>query len=144
MVIGILLSIATIGILCWLLFTLAIYALPLFAGVVAGSWAYEMGAGWPGGILVGLITAGLTLGLGQFLFTITRPAWLRLAVGLVFAAPAALAGYHAGHGIVKHAVPSETWQMLFSAIGAVAVGVTAWVRIAAAAPAQSGERLAGA
>lgn len=47
MVIGILLSIATIGILCWLLFTLAIYALPLFAGVVAGSWAYEMGAGWP-------------------------------------------------------------------------------------------------
>jgi hypothetical protein len=125
MVIGILLSIATIGILCWLLFTLAIYALPLFAGVVAGSWAYEMGAGWPGGILVGLITAGLTL-------------------GLVFAAPAALAGYHAVHGIVKHAVPSETWQMLFSAIGAVAVGVTAWVRIAAAAPAQSGERLAGA
>lgn len=82
--------------------------------------------------------------LGQFLFTITRPAWLRLAVGLVFAAPAALAGYHAVHGIVKHAVPSETWQMLFSAIGAVAVGVTAWVRIAAAAPAQSGERLAGA
>ena len=99
MVIGILISITAIGILCWLLFTLAIYALPLFAGVAAGSWAYEMGAGWPGGILAGLITAGLTLGLGQFLFTLTRPAWLRLAVGLVFAAPAALAGYHAVHGI---------------------------------------------
>lgn len=47
MVIGILLSIATIGILCWLLFTLAIYALPLFAGRRRRSWAYEMGAGWP-------------------------------------------------------------------------------------------------
>jgi hypothetical protein len=43
MVIGILISITAIGILCWLLFTLAIYALPLFAGVAAGSWAYEMG-----------------------------------------------------------------------------------------------------
>jgi hypothetical protein len=37
MVIGILLSIAAIGIFCWLLFTLAIYALPLFAGVAARS-----------------------------------------------------------------------------------------------------------
>ncbi|MES1994683.1 hypothetical protein [Sphingomonas sp. 3F27F9] len=144
MVIGILISITAIGILCWLLFTLAIYALPLFAGVAAGSWAYEMGAGWPGGILAGLITAGLTLGLGQFLFTLTRPAWLRLAVGLVFAAPAALAGYHAVHGIAKHAVPSETWQTLFSIVGAVAVGITAWTRIAAAAPARSSERFAGA
>ena len=73
---------------------------------------------------LGIVAAGLTLGLGQFLFTITRPAWLRLAVGLVFAAPAALAGYHAVHGIAKHAVPSETWQTLFSIVGAVAVGVT--------------------
>lgn len=144
MVLGILLSITAIGILCWLLFTLAIYALPLFAGVAAGSWAFEMGAGWPGGIVVGLVAAALTLGLGQFLFTLTRPAWLRLAVGLVFAAPAALAGYHTVHGIAKHAVPSETWQILFSAIGAVAVGVTAWVRIAAAAPVRPGGKLADA
>ena len=71
-------------------------------------------------------------------------AWLRLAVGLVFAAPAALAGYHAVHGIAKHAVPSETWQTLFSIVGAVAVGITAWTRIAAAAPARSSERFAGA
>jgi len=31
-----------------------------------------------------------------------RPLWLRLAIAMVFVAPAALAGYHATHGIVKH------------------------------------------
>jgi hypothetical protein len=52
------LSIAAIGVLCWLLFTLAIFALPFFAGVTAGTWAYGTGAGWLGAILVGLVAPG--------------------------------------------------------------------------------------
>ena len=40
--IGILSSIAAIGALCWLLFTLAVFALPFFAGVSAGTWAYSL------------------------------------------------------------------------------------------------------
>ena len=113
--IGIVASIAAIGTLCWLLFTLAVLALPLFAGVAAGMWAHDSGAGWLGGFVVGAIAAGLTYGVGQFL--------------LAFVAPAALAGYHATHGIVKHTMPSETWQILFSVIGAVAVGVTALLKM---------------
>lgn len=35
--IGILSGIAAIGVLCWLLFTLAVFALPFFAGVSAGT-----------------------------------------------------------------------------------------------------------
>ncbi len=58
--IGILASIAAIGALCWLLFTLAVFALPFFAGVSAGTWAYQTGAGWLGAIIVGLIAAALT------------------------------------------------------------------------------------
>ena len=34
---GILLSIAAIGFFCWLLFTLAVFALPFFAGITAGA-----------------------------------------------------------------------------------------------------------
>lgn len=45
--IGIFLSMATIAFLCWLLFTLAVFALPLFVGITAGTWAYGTGAGWP-------------------------------------------------------------------------------------------------
>jgi hypothetical protein len=40
-----------------------------------------------------------------------------------------VAGFHATHGIVKHTMPSETWQVVFSVIGAIAVGIVAFVRI---------------
>jgi hypothetical protein len=142
MVLGTLLSITAIGVVCWLLFTLAIYALPLFGGITVGTWAYSTGAGWPGCIVVGLLAAGLMLGIGQFLFAFARPVWLRLTIGLVFAAPAAVAGYHAVHGIAKHAMPSETWQFIFAVAGAIAVGATAWIRIAGAEPTRrSGQNL---
>lgn len=141
--IGILFSIATIGFFCWLLFTLAVFALPFFAGVTAGMWAFDTGAGWLGAILVGALAAGLTFGIGQFLLVVVRPLWARIAIALAFVAPAAIAGYHATHGIVKHTMPSEGWQLVFSVVGAVAVGVTALMRMAAmATPGSTGQGLA--
>lgn len=137
---GILLSIAAIGVFCWLLFTLAVFALPFFAGVTAGTWAYHTGAGWLGAILIGIVGAGLTLGIGQILLMIVRPLWARLAIALVFVAPAGIAGYHATHGIVKHTMPSETWQIVFSIIGAVAVGAIAFLRVAGMAAAGPSDR----
>jgi hypothetical protein len=143
--IGILASIAVIGGLCWLLFTLAVFALPFFAGVSAGTWAYQTGAGWLGALVVGLAAAALTLGLGQFLLALMRPLWIRLAIALAFVAPAALAGYHATHGIVKHTMPSDTWQLIFSVIGAIAVGITALIRVTAmAAPGPTRQNVARA
>ena len=136
--IGILASIAAIGTLCWLLFTLAVFALPLFAGVAAGMWAYESGAGWLGAFIVGAVAAALTYGVGHLLLALVRPLWLRIAIALAFVAPAALAGYHATHGIVKHTMPSETWQIVFSVIGAVAVGVTALLKMTTMATPGSG------
>ena len=98
-----------------------------------------------GALLVGLAVAALTLGLGQFLLAFIRPLWIRLAIALAFVAPAALAGYHATHGIVKHTMPSDTWQIIFSVIGAVAVGVTALIRVTAmAAPGPTGQNVARA
>lgn len=129
MFIAIIGSIAAIGVLCWLLFTLAIYALPAFGGMAAGMWAYQTGAGLPGSVLVGLVGAGLVLCIAEFLIFFARPMWLKLAVTLAFVAPAAIAGFHATHGIVKHLMPSETWRTVFSVIGAVTVGITAFMRV---------------
>ena len=127
---GIILSIAAIGFFCWLLFTLAVFALPFFAGLTAGGWAYHTGAGWLGAILIGTVAAGLTLGIGQLLLGLVRPLWAKFAIAAIFVAPAVIAGYHAVHGIVKHTMPSETWQIVFSVVGAIAVGFTAFLRIA--------------
>lgn len=129
-VLGTLVSIAAIGTMCWLLFNLAVFALPFFIGLTVGTWAYGTGAGWLGAILVGLAAAGLTLAVGQGLLMLIRPIWARLLIALAFVAPAGMAGFYATLGIVKHMMPSETWQLVFSVIGAVAAGVTAFLRVA--------------
>ena len=133
-------SLAAIAVLCWLLFALAIYALPAFVGVSAGIWAHQTGAGIVGAVVIGAVAAGATFGIGQLLLAVLRPMWLKLLVALAFVAPAAGAGFHATHGIVKHIMPSETWQLVFSVIGAIAVGITAFVRVTSmAAPGSRGQ-----
>ncbi|MEK4035398.1 hypothetical protein WOC76_06635 [Methylocystis sp. IM3] len=145
-ILAILTSLAAIGLLCWLLFKLAVLALPVFVGVTVGAWAYGTGAGVPGGILVGAVAAAITLAVGNLLTTFVRPMWLKLIVAAAFVAPAVIAGFHATHGIVKHLMPSDAWQITFSVIGAVAVGITTFVRVAgmAATPGPSGRELARA
>ncbi|WP_311028654.1 hypothetical protein [Mesorhizobium koreense] len=144
-VVSILASIAAIGVLCCLLFYLAVYALPLFAGVTAGVWACGTGAGWFGGIAVGFVAGLATLLVGHLLLTVVKPLWLRLIIAAMFVAPAAIAGYHATHGILKHTMPSETWVVAFSMVGAVVVGITAFARLATlASPGQSGQGVVGA
>lgn len=132
-ILGILLCMVAIGFICWLLFTLAVFALPLFVGVTSGMWAFNSGASWFGAIIVGALVAGLSFGIGQLLLGTVRPLWAKSAIALVFVAPAAVAGYHATHGIAKHLIPSDAWQIAFSIFGAVAVGVAAFIRIAGTA-----------
>ncbi len=143
-ILAILASLAAIGALCWLLFTLAVFALPAFVGATVGAWAHGTGAGLAGAILIGLVAATVTLTVGQLFIMFVRPVWLKLTMAVAFVAPAAIAGFHATHGIVKHLMPSDAWQITFSVIGAVAVGITALVRVAgmAAAPVPSGQGLA--
>jgi hypothetical protein len=131
---GPLLVIAGIGFFCWLLFTLAVFALPFYAGLTVGVWAFHTGAGWIGGAVVGVITAGVTFGVGQLALAVVPWTWLRLAIVIVYAAPATVAGYYATHGIAQMAMPSTTWQMIFSLVGAVAVGISALIRITGAIP----------
>ncbi|MBN9885682.1 hypothetical protein [Salipiger abyssi] len=143
-VLGILASIAAIAAMCWLLFNLAVFALPLFVGLHTGICAYDTGAGWPGAILVGGFAAGLTLAIGQALIILVRPLWARFAITLIFVVPAMVAGFHATLGIARTMMPSETWQMIFAVIGAGAVGVSAFLRIAGMAADSSDGSAVGA
>jgi hypothetical protein len=133
-IIGILASLAGIAVLCWLLFNLAVFALPLFAGVTVVLWAHSTGAGVPGAVIFGGLAAVATFGLFQFLLLVLRPAWLKFVVLALFVAPAAIAGYHATLGIVKLTMPSDIWQVIFASLGAIAVGITAFMRLAMMAP----------
>ena len=83
-----------IGGLCVLVCRLAVDALPAFAGCTAGFWAYDTGAGPIGAIIVALVAGAMTLAAGRLVFDSTRNGAVRVLVALLFAAPAALAGYH--------------------------------------------------
>ncbi|WP_421934266.1 hypothetical protein [Phenylobacterium sp.] len=129
--IGLILMIVGLAAVCWLLFSLAIYALPLLAGLSAGLYAHGTGTGLFGAILVGILAGAATLVAGQVVFATVRPPLARVAVALVFAIPAAVAGYHATHGLAALTVPAEPWRQAFAVVGAIIVGATAWVRLAA-------------
>lgn len=126
--IGVVFSVLAVGFGCWLLFNLAVYALPLFAGAAIGTLAHNTGASWSGAMIIGLVATGLTFGIGKVLLGVARPTWARLVFVLIFTTPAAVAGYYATLGVVKVIVPSEPWQILFSLFGAVAIAATAFMR----------------
>ena len=115
--------------LCVLAYTLAVYALPFLLTVEAARLAYASGSGLIGAGLVGLVAAVAAYGLLVVLFITVRPPILRLAVALVVAAPAAVAGYALVHGITREAVPSEVWRQIFCILGGGFVGVSALVRL---------------
>lgn len=123
-------SVVLVGILCVVAYMLATYALPFAFGLAAARFAYDTGSGLLGASLVGLVVGAATFGLLALLFATLRPPILRLIVALVFAAPAAMAGYMLVHGVTRDAVPSEIWRRIFCLIGGAFVGVSALMRLA--------------
>ncbi|MDL2201327.1 MULTISPECIES: hypothetical protein [Brucella] len=123
-------SVALVALLCVLAYTLAIYALPFMLGLTAAQFAYQTGSGLIGAGLVGLFSAGVAFGILAVLFETIRSPAICLIAALVFAVPAAVAGYALVHGFTKEAVPSEIWRQIFCIVGGGCVGIAAWMRLA--------------
>ena len=134
LVIGIILGFVGLGYLCWLIFALAVYALPLFAGITAGLSAYHSGSGPIAAIAVGAIVSVIVLLAGQITFRTLRSTPVRAAIALLFAMPAAVAGYHAAHGLAYLVAPIEGWRQTMAVAGAIMVATIAWARITLSAP----------
>jgi hypothetical protein len=126
---GLLLNTVGIGLFCWLIFTLAVYALPFFVAINAGMWAYHSGAGVLGTPLVAVAAGGMTLAIAQIAFAITRSLILRAVVAALFALPAAFAGYHVVLAVAQLGVPSPVWREVFACLGALFIGGAAWTRL---------------
>jgi hypothetical protein len=129
MIIGVLLNVIGLGALCWALFALAIHALPFFAGMTVGIYSYQAGASPLGAIIVGFVAGGFALVLGQYAFSVARSPTVRLLIRLLFAVPAARAGYDVTLALAHFGIPQEWWQESVATLGAIAVGCTAWARV---------------
>ena len=126
---GLVLNTVGIGLFCWLIFALAVYALPFFVALNVGMSAFHSGAGVIGALLVGIAAGALTLAIGQIAFAMTRSLILRAVIAAVFAVPAAIAGYHVVLAMSQIGVPSLAWREVFACLGAVSIGGTAWTRL---------------
>ncbi|MDH2398433.1 hypothetical protein QCM77_00270 [Bradyrhizobium sp. SSUT18] len=127
--IGLVLNTLGIGLFCWAIFALAVYALPFFVALSVGMLAFRHGAGVFGALLIGIASGTLTLAAGQVAVAVSRSLTLRVAIATVFTVPAAIAGYQVIFALSQIGVPSLAWREAFACLGAVCIGGTAWTRL---------------
>lgn len=128
MLIGLALVIVAVFLCCALLFRLSVHALPLFVAFAAASATYRADNGIVAALLAAALAAVATIALAQIALVLARSDFARAAIGLAFALPAALAGYHAVHGIAVATMPANSWQIAVSLLGAAVIAATSWTQ----------------
>ena len=104
-IIGIILSIYAIGFFYWLLFTLAVYMLPVIVGVSTGFAAYHHGYGIGTAVIIAVVAEVVARLIGQIALSLTRTPLLRGGIALTFALPAAAPAM-----MPSSASPSLSWS----------------------------------
>ncbi len=93
------LALIGVGFMIYLLFAAATYVLPIYAGLSAGFAALHAGASYTSAILLGILASLLVVMLGQMAAQLpSRHA--RIAVALLFAVPAAFAGFQVASALL--------------------------------------------
>jgi hypothetical protein len=128
MLIGFALIIVAVFLCCALLFRLSIYALPLFVAFFAGSATYRGESGIVAALAAAAIAAIILLAVAQLALAFAKSDLTRAVVGIAFAAPAAVAGYHAVHGIAAATMPPSAWQLVVSLLGAAIIAAASWTQ----------------
>ncbi len=128
-IVEVLLNIVGLGMFCWALYALATHALLVFVGMTVGIYSFQAGAGLFGATIFGFVTAGFTLVVGQYAFSVARSPIFRLVIGLLFAVPAAYAGYDVTLALAHLGIPEEWWREFFAVLGGIAVGRAAWANV---------------
>lgn len=109
-----------------LLWSLAVHALPLWCGALAAMAAHHAGASWFGALLAGVAAGAATLVFGHWLAAAARSPAARAGVGLVFALPAAVAGFYTTSGLATAFGLDGIERIGITGFAALATGIAAW------------------
>ena len=131
MFVSAILSVLGLGFMVYVLFALAVYALPFFVAVTVGMYVYDSQAGLAAAFVSAFLAGGATPRGGPARFrnhqVRDRQARHRRA----------LRGSRRHRRLPRHqkasprsAARAEMWTLVFAWIGAIVVGVAAWARIA--------------
>ncbi|AZN69990.1 hypothetical protein D5400_00735 [Georhizobium profundi] len=113
----------------------AVYALPFMVGLAAFRYVHAVDAGIAMSIVAALGAAGLSVLVAAAVLAFVRAPLLRLPVLVLFAAPAALAGYAVVHGVAQNVIESTVALNLLCGTGGLFVGIAALLNISAHAAA---------
>ena len=128
MLIGFALMIVAMFLICALLFRISIHALPLFVAYVAASATYDSGYGIIAALAAAALAATILLAVAQLALALAKSDVMRTVIGLAFAAPAAVAGYHAVQGIAAATMPPSVWPTGLSLLGAAIIAAASWTQ----------------
>jgi hypothetical protein len=118
---------AVVGLyMLWLIFRLASLALPVYVAIGTGFALLRHEYGYPAAILAAFGAGIATLLIGQILIAFIRSPLLRLGIALLFAIPAAFAGYQAAHSLGSLATNSSSVLAILGSIAAIATAASAW------------------
>ncbi len=109
-----------------LLFRLASYALPVYAGLTCAFLLLRHDVGHLGAILGGMAAGIATLLIGQGLIAFIRSPMLRAGIALLFAIPAGFAGFQAAHALGSLATDNSMLLAILGSIAAMATSLSAW------------------
>jgi len=109
-----------------LLFRLASYALPVYAGLTCAFLLLRHDVGHLGAILGGLTAGIATLLIGQGLIAFVRSPMLRAGIACLFAIPAGFAGFQAAHALGSLATDNSMLLAILGSIAAMATSLSAW------------------
>lgn len=130
----ILFAVALSAAMCVLAFVLATHALPFMFGLAAFHLAHACGAGV---IVAGIVASTAAIlsfaSFASFVYLreVLRSQSAKLVVTVVYAAPAALAGYALTHGLIGAASLSEPLKQLFCFASGAFVAIAAMLRLSA-------------
>ncbi|MCG8672394.1 MAG: hypothetical protein MI867_23520 [Pseudomonadales bacterium] len=122
-------GIAGVIFLCWLVFTLAVNALPFFVGLSVAMLAFNGGAGTAVAAALGVAATALTLIAGRAFFAVSTSRAIRVPVAALFAVPAAIAGYHVAYGLVGISEAAEVWRQAVGVVCAFVTAAASWWRM---------------
>lgn len=107
----------------WLLFHLAVHALPVSADIATAFWMHAADHGYLASIATGFgVGVGIAiLIVGQILFGLIHAPILRFMLAMTFAVPAGIAGYHAVRGVAGLALDPGMLLSILSWGGTVVI-----------------------
>lgn len=118
------LTLIGVGFLVYFLFAAASYALPLLAGLSVGFTADHAGASGGSALLLGAAAFMLVIAVGRMATLVLPSRYARTAVVLLFAIPAAIAGFQVASALL-HFSGVGAWGVIAALAMALVTGTAA-------------------